>query len=67
LYHPVSGTVVVFKRNAETGLLKKVGRKLKLNGVSTVQIRNINSNKIKKAEINSLPFLFYCLMHNNNN
>lgn len=37
--HPVSGTVVVFKRNAETGLLKKVGRKLKLNGVSTVQVR----------------------------
>ncbi|WP_428140938.1 lactonase family protein [Chryseobacterium jejuense] len=37
--HPVSGTAVVFKRNAETGLLKKVGRKVKLNGVSTVQIR----------------------------
>ncbi|WP_336963336.1 lactonase family protein [Chryseobacterium contaminans] len=37
--HPVSGTAVVFKRNAETGLLKKIGRKLKLNGVSTVQIR----------------------------
>ncbi|WET50567.1 lactonase family protein [Chryseobacterium indologenes] len=37
--HPVSGTAVVFKRNAVTGLLKKVGKKVKLNGVSTVQIR----------------------------
>lgn len=37
--HPVSGTAVVFKRNAETGLLKKVGREVKLDGVSTVQIR----------------------------
>lgn len=37
--HPVSGTAVVFKRNAETGLLKKVGREVKLSGVSTVQIR----------------------------
>lgn len=36
--HPVSGTAVVFKRNAETGLLKKV-EKVKLEGVSTVQIR----------------------------
>jgi 6-phosphogluconolactonase (cycloisomerase 2 family) len=34
-----SGNVVVFKRNAETGLLKKVGRKLKINGASSVQIR----------------------------
>ncbi|WP_438829974.1 lactonase family protein [Chryseobacterium oncorhynchi] len=34
----VSGTATVFKRNAETGLLKKVGRKLKMNGVSSVQI-----------------------------
>ncbi|WP_228448466.1 MULTISPECIES: lactonase family protein [unclassified Chryseobacterium] len=37
--HPVSGTAVVFKRNAETGLLRKVGREVKLDGVSTVQIR----------------------------
>ncbi|WP_347220077.1 lactonase family protein [Chryseobacterium sp.] len=37
--HPVSGTAVVFKRNTETGLLKKTGREVKLNGVSTVQIR----------------------------
>ncbi|REC61490.1 lactonase family protein [Chryseobacterium pennae] len=36
--HPVSGTAVVFKRNAETGLLKKV-EKVKLEGVSTVQVR----------------------------
>lgn len=36
--HPVSGTAVVFRRNAETGLLKKV-EKVKLEGVSTVQIR----------------------------
>lgn len=36
--HPVSGTAVVFKRNAETGQLKKV-EKVKLDGVSTVQVR----------------------------
>lgn len=36
--HSVSGTAVIFKRNAETGLLKKV-EKVKLKGVSTVQIR----------------------------
>ncbi|WP_244140801.1 lactonase family protein [Kaistella flava (ex Peng et al. 2021)] len=35
----VSGDVVVFKRNADTGLLKKVGRKLKIKSVSCVQIR----------------------------
>lgn len=35
----VSGTASVFKRNAETGLLKKVGRKVKMYGVSSVQIR----------------------------
>lgn len=34
-----SGNVVVFKRNAETGLLKKVGKKIKIKSVSCVQIR----------------------------
>lgn len=34
-----SGNVVVFKRNIETGLLKKVGRKVKIKEVSCVQIR----------------------------
>lgn len=34
-----SGTVVVFKRNPETGLLKKVGKKIKIKSVSCVQIR----------------------------
>ncbi len=34
-----SGTVVVFKRNSETGLLKKVGKKIKIKSVSCVQIR----------------------------
>lgn len=35
----VSGDVVVFKRNFETGLLKKVGKKLKIKNVSCVQIK----------------------------
>lgn len=35
----VSGDVVVFKRYAETGLLRKVGKKLKIKSVSCVQIR----------------------------
>lgn len=35
----VSGDAVVFKRNAETGLLKKVGKKIKIKSVSSVQIR----------------------------
>ncbi|MCE3076007.1 lactonase family protein [Chryseobacterium gwangjuense] len=34
-----SGTVVVFRRNPETGLLKKVGKKVKIKSVSCVQIR----------------------------
>ncbi|MFN1216513.1 lactonase family protein [Chryseobacterium kwangjuense] len=34
-----SGDVVVFKRNPETGLLKKVGRKTKIYGASCVKIR----------------------------
>ncbi|QDP86474.1 lactonase family protein [Chryseobacterium sp. SNU WT5] len=35
----VSGDVVVFKRNAQNGLLKRVGKKLKIYGVSCVKIR----------------------------
>lgn len=35
----VSGDVVVFKRNSETGLLKKVGKKIKIKNASCVQIR----------------------------
>lgn len=35
----VSGDAFVFKRNAETGLLKKTGKKVKMFGVSSVQIR----------------------------
>ncbi|AZA84136.1 6-phosphogluconolactonase [Chryseobacterium lactis] len=35
----VSGDAFVFKRNEETGLLKKVGKKIKIFGVSSVQIR----------------------------
>ncbi|REH01649.1 lactonase family protein [Flavobacterium aquicola] len=35
----VSGNVFVFKRNAKTGLLKKVGKELKIKSVSCVQIR----------------------------
>ncbi|MCS3532237.1 lactonase family protein [Chryseobacterium sp. JUb7] len=34
-----SGTVVVFKRNSETGLLKKAGKKTRIRQVSCVQIR----------------------------
>lgn len=34
-----SGDVAVFKRNPETGLLKKVGKKIKIKSVSCVQIR----------------------------
>ncbi|ANF49366.1 6-phosphogluconolactonase [Chryseobacterium glaciei] len=34
-----SGTVVVFKRNQETGLLKKIREKIKIKEVSCVQIR----------------------------
>ncbi|WP_317619153.1 lactonase family protein [Chryseobacterium foetidum] len=34
-----TGKVVVFKRNSETGLLKKAGRKIKIKNVSAVQIR----------------------------
>ncbi len=36
----VSGHVVVFKRNSETGLLKKVGKKIKIKNVSCVKIKN---------------------------
>ena len=35
----VSGTATVFKRNAETGLLKRIRGKVKMYGVSSVQIR----------------------------
>jgi 6-phosphogluconolactonase (cycloisomerase 2 family) len=35
----VSGDVVVFKRNSETGLLKKIGKKIKIKNVSCVQIK----------------------------
>ncbi|WP_349293639.1 lactonase family protein [Flavobacterium marginilacus] len=35
----ISGNVFVFKRNAKTGLLKKVGRELKMKNVSCVKIR----------------------------
>ncbi|MGQ7947132.1 lactonase family protein [Flavobacterium sp. WC2509] len=34
-----SGNVFVFKRNAKTGLLKKVGKELKIKSVSCVKIR----------------------------
>lgn len=37
--HPVSGEVSFFCRNPEDGKLRKVGKKLKIPGVSTVQIR----------------------------
>ncbi|NIF04789.1 lactonase family protein [Chryseobacterium sp. Tr-659] len=33
-----TGTAFVFKRNSETGLLKKVGKKIKIPGVSSVEI-----------------------------
>ena len=35
----VSGNVFVFKRNVETGLLKKIGKELKIKSVSCVQIK----------------------------
>lgn len=35
----VSGNVVVFKRNPETGMLKKIGKKIKIKNVSSVKIR----------------------------
>ena len=34
-----TNNVTVFKRNPETGLLKKAGRKIKIRNVSNVQIR----------------------------
>ncbi|MDC8100507.1 lactonase family protein [Chryseobacterium rhizosphaerae] len=34
-----SGDAFVFRRNAETGLLKKVGKRVKIRAVSSVQIR----------------------------
>ena len=34
-----SGNAVVFRRNAETGLLTKTGRGAKIKNVSTVQVR----------------------------
>lgn len=34
-----TGSVFVFKRNLETGLLKKVGKKIKIPGASSVKIR----------------------------
>ena len=37
----ISGNVVVFKRNSETGLLKKVGKEVKMENVSCVQIKRI--------------------------
>jgi 6-phosphogluconolactonase (cycloisomerase 2 family) len=35
----VSGNVFAFKRDIRTGLLKKVGKELKIKGVSSVQVR----------------------------
>lgn len=37
----LTGNVVVFKRNPLTGLLKKVGKEVKMENVSCVQIKNI--------------------------
>lgn len=37
----ISGNVVVFKRNSITGLLKKVGKEVKMENVSCVQIKRI--------------------------
>ena len=34
-----SGNVIIFKRNFKTGLLKKIGREIKIKNVSCVQIR----------------------------
>jgi len=36
----VSGDATLFKRNLTTGLLKKMGKKIKISGVSSVQIRH---------------------------
>ncbi len=41
----ISGDVFVFRRNAKTGLLKKVGKKVKINNVSFVQIRQYKELK----------------------
>ncbi|OXA98807.1 lactonase family protein [Flavobacterium pectinovorum] len=37
----ISGNVIVFKRNQITGLLKKVGKEVKMENVSCVQIKKI--------------------------
>jgi 6-phosphogluconolactonase len=37
----LSGNIIVFKRNAKTGLLKKVGKEVKMENVSCVQIKRI--------------------------
>jgi 6-phosphogluconolactonase (cycloisomerase 2 family) len=37
----ISGNVVIFKRNSITGLLKKVGKEVKMENVSCVQIKRI--------------------------
>ena len=37
----ISGNVIVFKRNPKTGLLKKVGKEVKMENVSCVQIKRI--------------------------
>nr|MBU3858310.1 lactonase family protein [Flavobacterium sp. MC2016-06] len=37
----ISGNVVVFKRNQQTGLLKKTGKEVKMENVSCVQIKRI--------------------------
>jgi 6-phosphogluconolactonase (cycloisomerase 2 family) len=36
----ISGDVIVFRRDINTGLLKKVGKKVKIENVSFVQIRH---------------------------
>ena len=37
--HQTSGSIIVFERNAKTGLLKKTGTEIKVEGPSCVQIR----------------------------
>lgn len=37
--HQTSGNIIVFERNAKTGLLKKIGNEIKVEGPSCVQIR----------------------------
>ena len=37
----ITGNVIIFKRNPETGLLKKVGKQIKMQNVSCVQIKQI--------------------------